>query len=334
MKVLLYSDIHLREERLDDIVYALTEVKEIAKAHRVKKLINAGDTFNTRGLIRTRCLKALYDVYMDYAEAGLKQTILVGNHDQEDRAGIVHPMKVFEQFDGWAVIDKPTIDSDGIAYIPYTEPKKVEEFAAKNEADTAVVHLGIRGAMMNDFRKDTDGIPVEWLSSFKSVLSGHYHFRSSFENVQYIGSLLQQNFAEMGQSKGVLIYDTKTRKAKFVEVEGTPKHYEITTHWDDGKQKWSKPSGITEKDFVRVIATGESEQISKLDQAKLHKKFKCASLKIHRNIEAKAVSRMNLGASEIYDKKGLIQKYVEFVSTGLDKKRLIKVGEGLIDADV
>ena len=336
MKILLYSDLHLREDRLDDAIFVLNEVRDIAVSRGIKKLINGGDTFNTRGVIRTRCLRALYDAYAIYASTGLEQTILVGNHDQEDRAGLIHPMKIFEQFKGWFVADEPRTIG-GIAFIPYVEPKKVEAFLSRVKPITArtgvaVVHLGIKGAMINDWRADTEGIPAKWFSKFKRVFSGHYHYRNAFDNVQYIGSPYQQTHAEAGQEKGVLIYDTISGVIEFVEIKGTPKHYDIKTYWEDGKQKWEKSKDITDKDFVRVMAVGEAEQVSKLNQAVLHKKFKCAGLKIHRDVVAKSVSRMNIGANEIYDKPGLMKKYVEFVDTELDRKKIIKVGEDIINA--
>ena len=89
----------------------------------------------------------------------------------------------------------------------------------KYENCVAFVHWGIRGAKRNDHNKDTDGVPLDYLKPFRRVFSGHYHYRSKLENVQYIGSPLQQNFAEMGQDQGVLIYDSEKETVKLTPAE-------------------------------------------------------------------------------------------------------------------
>lgn len=101
MRVLFYSDLHIRPQRFADCVRVLNEIPELVKKYKVDLVVNGGDTFETRGLIETHCLQALHRVYTDWHNEGIKQYILVGNHDQEDRDGNIHPMEVFQKWSEW-----------------------------------------------------------------------------------------------------------------------------------------------------------------------------------------------------------------------------------------
>jgi DNA repair exonuclease SbcCD nuclease subunit len=333
MKILFYSDIHIRQSNRKWIEIALNEVKRIALEKRVDWVINCGDTFNTRGLLHTADFDLLQGIYSDWNENGISQIIVVGNHDQEDKAGKIHPMKIFDCFKNWIIVDKPIyLESLNFWFCPYIYDRKETEQAILSAPinSYAVVHWGIAGAQMNDFRIDEDGIPVKWIKKFKKVFSGHYHLRNTFENVQYIGSLLQKDFNEMGCDKGVLLYDIETDNLEFIEVKGTPKHYEIIVSFRNDKPIVQKPDGITDIDMVRAKVVGASEQVSQISKEVLRSEFNVEVAKINRDIEDKSLSRLSVGVDEIYNMKSVMEKYVDFVSTPLDKERLIKIGQEFI----
>ena len=333
MILLMYSDLHLRPERLDTCKFVLDWVKqravELSKTNKVL-IVNGGDSFNTRGVIPTSCLDVASKCFMEWHEAGLKQVIIVGNHDQEDRGGLVHPMKVFEKF-GWIVVDRPKV-LNGIAFFPYLKIDEIEKFLKSNklkQCRTAVVHWGIRGAKRNDTNTDTDGVPLEWLSNFDRVFSGHYHYRNAIGNVQYIGSPFQQNFGEMDQEKGVLLFDTDSGKTWFEEIVGTPKHYEIEVTWDkNGKRVIKGEKNHTDKDFVRVKVIGDSEHALSFKKEDL--KLNAATLKLEREVEEKFTSRLKI--EDRHNISGLMQKYVDFVGFSGDRKKLLDIGREFCDS--
>lgn len=362
---LFYSDLHVRPERMEDCEIVLKSVGEKAlslEKHTGKKvvIINGGDTFNTRGMIKTSCFDTVYKHYEQWARNGLTQIILVGNHDQEDKEGLIHPMRVFEQFEGWAVVDKPTVLCD-MVFFPYmnkstiqSEIKKAIKMGAKN----AVVHWGIQGAMMNEGHADSEGIPSSWLSGFDKVFSGHYHYRNSFANINYIGSPMQQSFGEINQKKGVLIYDNENDKIDFSEIKGTSCHYEIEVSQDnqedseEGSKKSTtskksiKESGskegskeifkggskedLKEKDFIRIKVKGDSEFCSSIDKHRYSERYGVSSVKIEREVKDKHISRLKITNSDILSTESIMQKYLDFVDTSLDKSKLMKIGKALL----
>ena len=295
-------------------------------------IINCGDTFQTRGIIETECLRTLEDYYSEWLYKDIPQIMLVGNHDQQDRDGKIHPMSIFQLDEDWLSIDEPT-EIDNVWYFPYMKADAIKwwlvEYEEKSyEGKIAFVHWGIRGAMMNDWRKDDEGVPAEWLKPFKKVFSGHYHYRNSFENVQYIGSPMQQNFAEMGQDKGVMIVDLETAEHTFVPIEGTRKHHRLELTWSEKGRKviTGDRKVIKENDVVEYVITGDADRVAKIKKEELQKIVTSHSIKVTRRPKEKHVSRLNLDTKEIYDPKSIMSKYVDFVETDLDKKRLMDVG--------
>jgi len=329
MIFLLYSDLHIRPERISDCEIVLKEVYRLAK-ERGAVIINGGDTFDTRGMIRTQCLDVLHKHYAKWAREGLEQIILVGNHDQEDRAGNIHPHRVFSYPD-WTVVDRPMwIAKYSMYFYPYMPKDNVVaalEFASKKKMD-AIIHWGIMGAMRNDRNKDTDGVPVEWLARFRNVFSGHYHYRNKIENVQYIGSPMQQNFGEMDQAKGVLLYDNKKMTTEFIKINGTSEHHAFEIAFD-AKGRMVLPDdedvSLKERDFLRVRVKGSAEQCAGISKASLEKTYPGVDLFVEREIVEKAHSRLRITPSEVNNHEALAQKYVDFVDVPLDRARLMKV---------
>lgn len=331
---LMYSDLHIRPERLDDCESVLEEIHKIALQIRAKTgknitIVNGGDTFNTRGVINTRCFDVVARHWKRWKDDGFSQIVLVGNHDQEDRDGQIHPYMSFKDWSGFSVVDEPeTINGvDFYPYIPIEKVKDSIESLKPARSKDAVVHWGIRGAQRNDSNVDNEGVPLNWISHYRNVFSGHYHYRNSFENVQYIGSPLQQNFGEMSQEKGVLLYDLEKNKRQFVELRKPPKHFEVSIRWEDGKQVWDRPEGIREKDFVRIRVFGDSELCSSVGKQDVEKIIKCREIKIERIVSEKHYSRLSLERADVHNLKTLADKYVDFIETDLNKKRLKQMAE-------
>lgn len=332
---LLYSDLHIKPETLEVCDQVLTTVGELAVKHDAT-IINGGDTFNVRGILPTSCVDLLTRHFKNWLAKGLTQHILIGNHDQEDRDGEIHPMRVFDGWgEGkWKVIDKPTV-IDKIAYLPYIPHEKIK--AALDEipktVKVAVVHWGIKGAKRNDWNTDMDGVPVEWLAHFKRVFSGHYHYRNEFENVQYIGSPYQQNHSESNQPKGVLLYEHDKNKTSFIEIEDTPKYHQVRFKIQDTGEvvcEEGKPEEVREKDHVRITLEGDAEAVSRFTHEEASKYLRATSVKFDRQGRVKSHSRLGITSGETLDPLTLMQKYVDFVDTELDRSKLLKIGGELV----
>jgi DNA repair exonuclease SbcCD nuclease subunit len=335
---LLYSDLHMRTDRLGDQGIILKAIGTAAVEHGVVKsggrVINCGDLFNEKGFMRTSVWDVLVFHRLKWKEAGICHDDVIGNHDMEDREGVIHPLKIFRQWDGWNVIDQPFFIPEKNRWMfPYMHnlPQFLETIEKKKRKKQVVFcHVGIQGAWRNDKSKDTDGVPIEHFAGFRQVFTGHYHFRHAVQNVQYIGSPMQHTFAEMGQAKGYLIWDDVTDEITFFEIEGTPKHLEAEVTWVGDKMAVHKPEGLTERDYVVVSIRGPSAKVKLVTREMLQDRMQCHNIKIDRLIDDETHSRLNIKHDEALDTVALVKKYVGFVNPALDHKRLLKVGKELL----
>jgi len=327
MKFILYSDLHLRPERQADCLKVLRTIGEAAIKHKAI-VINGGDTFHTRGLIRTGCFDALMQEYEWWSKNGIVQYQIIGNHDQEDKAGEIHPMRAFGLFKDWKVIDKPTAVGR-VVFFPYIENITEETIRKSSKRSKyAVIHAGIKDFDDNEGFPDPFGIPVHWFDQFDTVWAGHYHHGKKIKNVQFIGSPLQQNFGEKGETKGYWLWDTITGKKEFCEIKGTPKHYDVAIDWEVG---YAINKDITENDFVRVKLMGEKAIINTVKKSEVQAMIgKTRGLKLDREITDADFSRMGIKRESFTNNRELIEKYVDFSSTELDKTKLKEIALGLL----
>lgn len=323
MKFLFYSDAHWREDRLEDLEWAHDQIGDMAVKLKVDAVINGGDTFHDKGLIKTRVFDALYRSRKKWAEDGLKNIDIIGNHDPADKAGKIHPLKVFEEFDGWHVVDSPRyIEECGFYAVPYVKDIK-SHLHDKSEFDL-IAHTGVLTADMGGI-KDSDSVDPKCFSGYNKVFLGHYHKRQKIKpNIYYIGSPIQQTFAEADQKKGVLYYNRDRGTVQFIEIKGTRKHYEVVVSWDKGKPVYKKPEGLKKIDIVKFKISGTSEQVKSVSRDRLSKGLGCDQIKIDRKVNDDAFSRLRIEPEETDDLRSLAAKYVDFINPDLDRKKLME----------
>lgn len=342
MKHLIYSDVHMKPENLQWCSVLFDEITKAAHEEGVIEsggyLVNGGDLFNERGVIRTSVFDLLAATRRKWAEMQVKHIDNVGNHDQEDRDGEMHPLRIFDTLPGSQVIEKPTV-IEGVRwhFFPYSHRLESQMFDVSHGLRphaVAFVHAGIKDAFRNDKSRDTDGLQLGVFKGWKRVFSGHYHFRHEIGNVQYIGSPMQHSFAEAGQDKGFLIFDDKTNTVSFREVKGTPKHHRMALSWPDGKPSINSVDAdrieVADIDNVQVTARGSSERVRAVSRDSLAKMITCAKIKIERVSTDATVSRIALDEKDHGDVRTLMSKYVDHLEPSLDKARLLDIGAELL----
>lgn len=318
---LLYSDLHLRLDRIDDQIRCLDFIGGLMQPviDSGGFVINGGDLFDEKGIVRTSCWDRLREVRVGWMTRGVKHIDNVGNHDQEDFQGTINPLKIFDHFDGCFVASEPTF-VDPWWIIPYTRDLKK---ALKEVPDDSlvVIHAGVCGAKMSAGIEDEDGADPKLFSRFKRVFSGHYHRHQTVGKVTYIGSPMQQNFGEAGETKGVVIYDDKKDKFKFVEITGLPRFHKFVM----GDDLADTP--VACDDFVHVTVKGD-RKVAMTSKEDLQKSLPGRLVKIDREITEVKGSRLSI--DDVSDIDGLITQYVGHKDPPEDHKRLVKIGRELI----
>jgi len=97
-----------------------------------------------------------------------------------------------------------------------TIEKQYMEAITRSNADILFGHFSLNGFYMQKGRSYDGGIDHKKFSKFQIVGSGHFHHRSTKDNVWYFGAPYQMDWSDHGNTKGFHILDTSTMTIEFI----------------------------------------------------------------------------------------------------------------------
>ena len=160
-------------------------------------------------------------------EKGMKMIFIPGNHDIMN----INNDTIIETFAAFGEVYKKKtdliIDGEEFIFLPYT---KKESEIPKGNGEYLITHLSIADFMFdNNFKVDEKiAFKRSLFEDFKMVITGHFHKYQNKGNVYYIGSPVQIDRKEIGQTKGFGVLDTATESLEFIEYDLAPKYLEIS----------------------------------------------------------------------------------------------------------
>ena len=230
MKILLITDQHFGV-RNDNQCFIDHYKKFYSKvvlpfidAHKIKKVIALGDTFDKRRSINFMSLEAAKEMWFNpLEERGIHMDMLVGNHDiyYKNTLRINAPSELLEGYGNISVHDVPThIDVGGISILllPWICDENRDgtmETIANSDATVCMGHLEFNGFEAHPGHVMEGGMDHSMFKKFKRVFSGHYHMKSKKDNVTYLGNPYQLYWNDYGCKRGFHVFDTDTLKTTF-----------------------------------------------------------------------------------------------------------------------
>lgn len=346
-KYLIASDAHIHPhknslQRLEHCLDALEWIFLSAVQHDVKDVLFLGDLFQDRQKIQVLPYHKTYAIFQKYAAQGLNVYMLVGNHDMwyADRCDIssVFPFNAIKNV---TVIAQPTtleISGTKFDFLPYTHNPLESMKTFEQPSRVLLGHVAIDGAKLNTFYKRIAEISVEYegdmvavnaaqFSKWERVFLGHFHAAQKIDNVEYVGSPLQLNFAEAFQEKHILILDGDTLKVEYLKNEFSPRHYIIT---DDELDKFDLRNS-----FVRIEPKDIASSTLVDIQNDLLKNRQALSVEVgdtpsNLNEQQEVDDAKSIMMSK--DKFSMLVDYLEVIDCSpLNKDRLLEVGKALIE---
>ena len=146
--------------------------------------------------------------------------LIIGNHDTYykntndvnapelllfgDESITVHTEPVVKEFDGLNIAFSPWINSDNYA--------DQVEFLMTCDAPICMGHFEFEGALMHPGMTCQHGLDHSYVKRFEKVYSGHFHQKSEFANIRYLGSQMQFTWSDYDDPKYFHIFDTETRE--------------------------------------------------------------------------------------------------------------------------
>ena len=296
----------------------------------IKHILHLGDYFDNRKTINFKALQHNRKIFLEpMRELGITMDIIPGNHDVYYKN--TNELNALKELQGHYMnevnlVMKPTVvDYDGmaIALVPWINTqneKESLEFLANCKADIVGAHLELQGFEMSKGMPCMEGMDRKHFDRFDMVMTGHFHAKSTQNNIHYLGSQMEFFWNDCNDPKHFHVLDTETR-------ELTPVVNPITIYekiyYDHENMRKFKDLKYLDNKFVKVIVTNigdpyEFERfIDRVQSQKIHE------LKIAEDFKEFTGENVSDNVS-VDDTETLVYDYVDSVNTDLDKGRIKK----------
>lgn len=206
--------------------YFINLVEQLTKLG-VTDLIHAGDLYDVRKSINFKTLRKTAGFFRErMIAAPFNIHIIVGNHDSysKNTLNVNAPMELLNWTD-FKIYQEPTeieIDGDPFLMMPWICKDNEEKsyiMLEESFANVCIGHFDISGFGMSKEVVNKAGISRNVFKKFKHTFSGHFHLPSEQDNIIYVGSPYQLTWSDYGDTKRVILYDTKTHSLQYLENE-------------------------------------------------------------------------------------------------------------------
>lgn len=232
MKSVILNDTHFGYKADSPIVleYFLSFFEEqlfpYIKENNIKTIFHLGDVFDRRKYVNFKTLNQVRTRFLEpLRDMGVKCIAICGNHDTyyKNNNRVNSLDELVSQYANWEIYSEPTeinTSAGCVALLPWINPEN-EEAAAKflNETTCSVLlgHLELFGFQSIRGIFIEQGHDPKHFDKFDYVLTGHYHVKSSRDNIHYLGTQYQMAFSDVWEPKGFHVFDFSSRELVFIE---------------------------------------------------------------------------------------------------------------------
>lgn len=332
MRRLLFSDLHLKVDRLEEQKEVLIDIIKIAKKEKINKMIFLGDLFDDRRNVNLKELLLFVWFSKRLSKEDIDLEAIPGNHDKPDNDSIRSYLSIFEnKYNNVNIFQIPTIVEDRL-FIPFLPEDKFFEHLNnedikknKHKVRFIFMHNTFNGSLANSGRKMSSSIDMHNFKDFKNlerIFIGHYHNRQKLydKKVLYIGNPMQLNFGEEVE-KGITILDDETGKVKFVQTNYSKyKTFFLQCNLEDYKKAIQIVSTEV-NNYIRIKFIDKKENLLLIPESEIQEKSKCKFLRIEREVkDSKKEKELDLNSFD----KDIFVSFKEYSSKEkMDSKDII-----------
>lgn len=195
------------------------------KENNIDTVIQMGDLFDRRKFINFNSLylsrKYLFN---KIEENNIKFHTLLGNHDvsfkntlEVNSSSLL--LKDYENIivhENFTTLDLHGIPVDIIPWICDENENEIMEKVIQSKSHLCLGHFEIDGFEMDRGNVHHGGLDRKKLKRYDIVLSGHFHHKSSKDNITYVGTPYEMTWSDYNDPKGFHVFDLHTRELEFV----------------------------------------------------------------------------------------------------------------------
>jgi|TARA_R110000772_G_scaffold2041_1_gene6855 DNA repair exonuclease SbcCD nuclease subunit len=301
--------------------------------HDIKQVLHLGDYYDHRKFVNFKALNHNRAIFLDpLKNNGMMMDIIPGNHDVYYKN--TNELNSLKELLGYYInnvniIMKPTVMKYGsldMALVPWINNENYDEYTKWIKSCKAKVigaHLELNNFEMMRGIPAHSGMSADLFSHFDTVLSGHYHTKSSKGNVHYLGSQMEFYWNDSDDPKYFHILDTETLEITPIL---NPHRMFYKLEWRNGCD--ADLSQIKDK-FVKIVVTEKSDPylfdkfVDEVNSYNPHE------LKIAETFDEFMGENVDDSAISIEDTPTLLNDYVDAVDTELNKSRIKSIIKAL-----
>jgi len=190
-----------------------------------------GDWFDNRQLLDIYIMNTSIDIVMELAEI-IPLYFLTGNHDIYKKYDTdVNSIRAFKYIPNITIYEKPVVVTNGtskILILPWIGDQTVEEeYIKQNEQDYVFAHTNIAGFKYDNGRHIHKGVNIAKIKGLKRLFSGHIHKRQEHKQFLYIGSPYSTKRSDIGNQKGLYIFNPEENKIYFTKNNYSPLYQKV-----------------------------------------------------------------------------------------------------------
>tara|TARA_R100000008_G_scaffold34601_2_gene19617 strand:- start:1654 stop:2694 length:1041 start_codon:yes stop_codon:yes gene_type:complete len=328
MKVAIITDQHFGARKNSKLFhdYFLKFYNEIffptLEKEGITTIVDMGDTFDNRTGINFGALSWAKNNYYDkLKDMGCTVHTIVGNHTAyyKNTNKINSIDLLLREYDNVPVYSEVTEIKLGnlpVLLVPWINQENQEEtfnYLKKTKCEVLMGHLELNGFKATRGHIMEDGIPLDAFEKFKKVYSGHYHTRSNYNDIYYLGNPYEMFWNDCNDDRGFHIFDTET--LEHTPVKNPNRLYYILYYEDTPHQTFDTRE--YENKIVKVIVRKKSDKVSferfidKLYQSNI------SELKVVENFQLNESE--NFEVEEAEDTLSILDRYIKEAETSLDK---------------
>lgn len=237
------------------------------KEHNITTVFQLGDLFDQRKKIDFNSLAECKRYFFQpLEESGIQLYTLLGNHDLYFREslkisstglilGEFSNINVYDDIETVSLGDGTSIDM--VPWICKENEERYTDFIKNSNSDLCFGHFEIQNFAMYKNMESQHGISSSLFERYEGVYSGHYHTKSSRDNIHYVGTPYEMTWSDYNDPKGFHIFDTDTRKLEFIQ---TPHTIFLRHEYNDVLNNYSNVD-ITafQKKYIKIVVENKTD---------------------------------------------------------------------------
>lgn len=284
------------------------------KKHKIKVVYHLGDLVDRRKYINFVTLNEMKRCFLEPLK-DYEVHMIVGNHDVYNKnTNDLNALDELLNQKNIKVYTKP-VEVHGNLLVPWICPDNFEESIEairQSKAKSCFGHFEISGFEMARGINCEHGLSTKIFKNFDLVASGHFHNRSSNENIQYVGAPYEMNWSDHDMLKGFSVFDTETNQLEFIQNKKT-----IFEKIEFNKDSVADNYSVKNK-YVRVLVR-EKNDVNLEKFIDLLEKQEPFDLKV---IEVVSLDTTDTDIDQAEDTTTILSKYIDSLNIDLDKNRL------------